>query len=378
MAKLTTLSQGVFDQKAQEAIKRQPLRKQVSLGEVKLVNKETLEVGGTEIAMTPGAFKDFIETLRIPKAFLNRFANSFGEDGSNQLMNRLRTAIASDSGGDVVLTVDPSSKQITAIRHPNHVGITNEGFLGLIQQNIDRYDLQVSDFSVGPDGGLAINAIAPNAFLQVPGMKKEVFSTGVSFINSARGGTEVSPFLMRLVCTNGMMSRSFAEHYQLKGLDKEHVERFNEHMLALQSNGFQPQGISDKVIKADMTPASLAEMQSAASAIMSNSKIEWKELQRYVPLQATSDTFNRHGMDTSRFTRLQQKNAQTGTSLWSLVNGLTNFASNGSKAYFDDEIQRSRIMVGAGNLFARDTYDTENLILSPYKEIVGADGGEQW
>lgn len=378
MAKLTTISQGVFDAKAKDAIAKQPIRKQVSLAEVKLVNKDTLEIGGVSVPMTPTAFKDFVEHLRIPKAFLNRFASSFGEDGSNQLMNRLRTAIAADSGAEVVLTVDPSSKQITAIRHPNHVGITNEGFIGLIQQNIDRYDLQVSDFSVGPDGSLNINAISPNGFLQVPGMKKEVFSTGVSFINSARGGTEVSPFLMRLVCTNGMMSRSFAEHYMLKGLDKEHVERFNDHMLALQANGFQPQGIADKVIKADMTPASLAEMQSAASAIMGNSKIEWKELQRYVPLQQTTDTFSRHGMDTSRFTRLQQKNAQTGTSLWSLVNGLTNFASNGAKAYFDDEIQRSRIMVQAGNLFARDTYDTENLVLSPYKEIVGADTGDRW
>ena len=378
--KLTTMSQGVFDLKAAQAIEAQPLRKQVSLGSLKLVNRDTLDVEGTEIPMTSGAFKDFVETLRVPKAFLNRFSGAFGEDGAGQLLNRLRTALATDSGGDVVLTVDPKERQITAIRHPNHVGITNEGFLGLIRENVDRYDLQVSDFSVGPDGSLNVNAISPTGFLQVPGMKKEVFSTGVSFSNSSRGGTEVSPFLMRLVCTNGMMSRSFAEHYNLKGLDKEHVERFNDHMLMLQSNGFQPQGVSDKVIKADMTNASLAEMQLAASSLMSNSKIEWKDLQRYVPIQETTDTFNRHGMDTSRFTKLQQRNATTGTSLWSLVNGMTNFASNGGKVYFDDEIQRNKIMMAAGNLFARDTFDTENLVLSPFarKEAALVATGDQW
>lgn len=376
MANLTTLSQAVFEQHAKDAVAKQPIRKQVSLADVKLVNRTTLDVDGVQVPMTSAAFKDFIETLRIPKAFLGRFEQSFGEDGSNQLMNRLRTAIAADSGTEIVLIVDPSSKEVTSIRQPNHIGITNEGFLGLIQENVDRYNLGVSNFHVGHDGSISVNAVSPTGFLQVPGMKKEIFSTGVSFTNSARGGTEVSPFLMRLVCTNGMMSRSFAEHYQLKGLEKEQVERFNEHMIMLQSNGFQPQGISDKVIKADLTPASLHEMQSAASAIMSNSKIEWKDMQKYVPLQSTSDTFNRHGMDTTRFTKLQSKNAQTGTSLWSLVNGLTNFASNAKGIYFDDEIQRTRIMQAAGNLFARDTYDTENLVLSPYGSLV--DTGDRW
>jgi hypothetical protein len=378
--KLTTLSQAVFDQKANLAVAKQPIRKQVALSSLELVNKETISVDGTPIEMSSSAFKDFIELLRIPKAFLSRFSNSFGEDGAGLLLNRLRTAIAADSGLEVVLTVDPESRKITAIRHPNHVGITNEGFIGLIRENVDRYDLQVSDFYVGPDGTIGVNAVSPTGFLQVPGMKKEIFSTGVSFSNSARGGTEVSPFLMRLVCTNGMMSRSFAEHYMLKGLDKDHVEKFNEHMLQLQTNGFQPQGIADKVIKADMVNASLSEMQQAASSIMSNSKIEWKDLQRYVPIQETSDTFSRHGMDTTRFTRLQQKNATTGTSLWNIVNGMTNFASNGAKLYFDDETQRQRIMVAAGNLFARDTYDTENLVLSPFtrKEAVAVETGDQW
>lgn len=378
--KLTTLSQAVFDQKANLAVAKQPIRKQVALSSLELVNKETISVDGTPIEMSSSAFKDFIELLRIPKAFLSRFSNSFGEDGAGLLLNRLRTAIAADSGLEVVLTVDPESRKITAIRHPNHVGITNEGFIGLIRENVDRYDLQVSDFYVGPDGTIGVNAVSPTGFLQVPGMKKEIFSTGVSFSNSARGGTEVSPFLMRLVCTNGMMSRSFAEHYMLKGLDKDHVEKFNEHMLQLQTNGFQPQGIADKVIKADMVNASLSEMQQAASSIMSNSKIEWKDLQRYVPIQETSDIFSRHGMDTTRFTRLQQKNATTGTSLWNIVNGMTNFASNGAKLYFDDETQRQRIMVAAGNLFARDTYDTENLVLSPFtrKEAVAVETGDQW
>ena len=376
---LTTISQAVFDLHAKAAVEKQPLRKRVSLSSLELVNKDTLSVDGTPIPMSTGAFKDFIEFLRIPKAFLNRFESSFGEEGAGQFLNRMRAAIGADSGAEVVLTVDPAEKKITAIRHPNHVGITNEGFIGLIRENVDRYGLEVSNFYVGPDGSINVNAVAPGGFLQVPGMKKETFSTGVSFSNSSRGGTEVSPYLMRLVCSNGMMSRSFAEHYNLKSLEKDSVEKFNEHMISLQANGFQPQGVSDKVIKADLTRASLAEMQNAASSIMGNSKIEWKELQRYIPLQSTSDTFNRHGIDTSRFTRLQQKNATTGTSLWSLVNGMTNFASNGSKVYFDDEIQRSRIMVAAGNLFARDTYDTENLVISPFaREEALVETGDRW
>ena len=98
-----------------------------------------------------------------------------------------------------------------------------------------------------------------------------------------------------------------------------------------------------------------------------------------VLLALARDAFSRHGIDTSRFTKLQQKNATTGTDLWSLVNGMTNFASNGKGIYFDDETQRSRIMVAAGNLFARDTYDTENLVVSPFsRERVEVATGDQW
>lgn len=374
---ITTLSRHEFDRMSNLAISNQPLRKKVSLSSLKLENRETLIVEGVEVGLSKNGFRDLLGYLRIPTKFLERFENKFGAEGSAQFLNTIRTAMTNDD--EVVLFVNQGKRTVEAIRHLNHTGITNDGFLGIISETIDRYDLKVSNFSVGPDGSISVNTLADN-YLQIPGMKKEIFSTGVSFNNSARGGTEISPYLLRLVCLNGLTSRSFSENYTLKNLEPGSIERFNNHMMELGANQFQPIGFSDNLIKSSTTMASLDEMQTAASSLMSNSKIEWSELQRYVPIQETTDYFARHGIDSSQFTKLQNKNATTGTDMWSLVNGMTNFASNGSKVYFDDEIQRDRIMMAAGNLFARK-YDTENIVISPYtsrKVEVEVETGDMW
>lgn len=374
--KITTLSKAEFDRMSSLAINSQPLRKKVSLSSLRLKDRETLVVDDVEVELSKNAFKDLLWFLKIPSKFLERFEGKFGKEGSAQFLNTIRTAMTNDE--EAVLFVNQEKRRIDAIRHMNHTGITNDGFLGLISETIDRYDLKVSNFSVGADGSISVNTLGNN-YLQIPGMKKEVFNTGVSFNNSARGGTEVSPFIMRLVCLNGLMSRSFAENYTLKNLEPGSIERFNAHMMELGANSFKPLGFTDNMLKSTCTMASLDEMQSAASSLMSNSKIEWGELQRYIPVQETTDYFGRHGIDTSKFTKLQSKNATTGTDMWSLVNGMTNFASNGSKLYFDDEIQRDRIMMAAGNLFAR-TYDTENIVISPYTSKIKTEveTGDMW
>jgi len=376
---ITTISDLEFKKLQTEAIEKQPIRKRVSMGSLQLENRDTLIVDGVSVSLSGSGFKDLLGHLKIPKKFLERFESKFGAEGSSQFLNTIRKSMVGDE--EVVLFINRNNRTIDAIRHPNHTGITNEGFLGLISDTVNQYDLKVSNFFVGPDGSFGINAIAPG-YSQIPGMKKEIFSSGVSFNNSARGGTDVNPYALRLVCLNGLMSRSFSENYSLKNLEPASIERFNQHLLELGSNGFQPVGFADRIIKSDQVPASLNEMQCAASAIMSNSKIEWNELQKYVPLQETTDYFSRHGIDTNKFTSLQSKNATTGVNLWTLINGMTNFASNGSGMYFDDEIQRNRILMSAGQMFSRTTYDTENIVISPYsnsrKKVETVETGDTW
>ena len=112
----------------------------------------------------------------------------------------------------------------------------------------------------------------PNSVFSVPGMSDEIFNTGVTFRNTPTRGLEVSPYLNRLVCSNGMSSTSFSETYGLHELTDKSIREFNDHMISMASTGFQPVGLADKIKSANNTDASIAEVQRAMSAMLSTDK----------------------------------------------------------------------------------------------------------
>jgi hypothetical protein len=365
MNKIITLSEAAFKSKAAEAVSKQPIRKEILFNEIEIVDDQTIRYEGKLIGISKRAFQDIHETLQIPKAFMKRFESSFGPEGKRSLINRIKEAQTLQKNQEVTLIVNPADRRIERVLRKGKGIISNDGFIDFTTRYIDQYNLEVTDFHVGDNGSININALSPRGMANVPGMEREMFKTGVSFSNGPQSGTIVSPYLHRLVCSNGMVARGFEETYQLSSLDPAKVEEFNEQMIRLSSNSFTPAGLIDRIESAHRVPASLAEMQKAAGLIMSNSKIEYGELQKFVPIESTQKAFERYGANVSKMTRFQLQNATTGTSVWNLINGMTNFASNYGGKDIND-YSRSNLMVHAGGLLTKKTYDTENLIFSPF------------
>ena len=67
------------------------------------------------------------------------------------------------------------------------------------------------------------------------------------------------------------------------------------------------------------------------------------------------------GTEPSTFTQMQLKNAKSGMSVWDVVNGMTNFASNDTR-YNLDPSRTGNLMVTAGNILTKKQYDTEGLL----------------
>jgi hypothetical protein len=67
------------------------------------------------------------------------------------------------------------------------------------------------------------------------------------------------------------------------------------------------------------------------------------------------------GADPNTFTSKQMQLASAGLSVYDMVNGITNFASNDTRYGLDDK-QRGNLMVSAGNLLMKKQYDTEGLL----------------
>ena len=367
MQSLTTLSQSAFDVKKAEAINNQLMRKEITLSEFNVIDNNHIDVDGVKIEVTDKAFGKLLGRLRIPKAFAKRFSEGFGNDGLRQLITMMKSAKSSRNEQTVTLLVDPSTRKITDILPAGYASISQESFIDFASRYIDQYNLGVTHMGSSQYGGTQINCVAPQGMFNVPGMTNEVFNTGVTFRNTPTRGLEVSPYLERLICANGMTSTAFAENYGLHNLNDKNINEFNEHMIRMASTNFQPVGLADNIKKANSTDASLAEMQRAASSILSLDKaVDYDYVQKYIPVERAFKAYSQLGADPNTFTKAQMKNAKSGMSVWDVVNGMTNFASNDTK-YNVNEGKMGNLMVTAGNILCKKQYDTEGYLdINPF------------
>ena len=367
MQSITTLSQSAFDVKKAEAINNQLMRKEITLSEFNVVDNNHIEIDGVKIEVTDKAFNKLLGRLRIPTAFAKRFATGFGSDGLRQLVTMMKTAKSSKNEQTVTLLVDPSTRKVTDILPAGYASISQESFIDFASRYIDQYNLGVTHMGSSQYGGTQINCVAPQGMFNVPGMTNEVFNTGVTFRNTPKRGLEVSPYLERLICANGMTSTAFAENYGLHNLNDKNINEFNEHMIRMASTNFQPVGLADNIKKANNTDASLAEMQRAASSILSLDKsVDYNYVNKYIPVEKAFKAYSDLGADPNTFTKAQMKNAKSGMSVWDVVNGMTNFASNDTK-FNINEGKMGNLMVTAGNILCKKQYDTEGVLdINPF------------
>ncbi len=363
MAKsITTLSTEMFNQAKTEAVSNQLIRKEISLSEFNVVDNNHIQIDGTAIEVTDKAFGKLLGRLRIPKAFAKRFSEGFGNDGLRQLVQMMKTAKSTANDQTVTFLVDSNTRKITDILPAGYASISNESFFDFATRYIDQYDLGVTHVGSSHYGGSQINCVSPHGIVSVQGMNDEVFQTGVTFRNTPTRGLEVSPYLNRLVCTNGITSTAFVENYSLHSLNDKNINEFNEHMVNMASTGFQPVGLGDLVRKAHNTAASLAEMQKAVSALLStDQRVDYDYIQRYIPIDRAMKAYDMAGADPNTFTQMQLKNAKSGMSVWDMVNGMTNFASNDTRYQIHDS-KTGNLMVTAGNILTKKAYDTEGLL----------------
>lgn len=362
MEKLTTLSNEAFNLAKSEAVNKEFIRKEISLSEFNVLDNNHIQIDGTAIEVTDKAFAKLLGRLRIPKAFAKRFSDGFGNDGLRQLVQMMKSAKSSANDQTVTLLVDPTTRKITDILPAGYASISQESFFDFASRYIDQYGLGVTHVGSSMYGGSQINCVSPNSLFRVPGMEKEVFNTGVTFRNTPTHGLEVSPYLNRLICTNGITSTAFAENYGLHSLTDKNITEFNEHMIQMASTGFQPIGLVDNIRKAANTDASLAEMQKAVSSILSTDQtVDYDYIQRYIPIDRAMKAYEMAGAEPNTFTQGQLKNAKSGMSIWDVVNGITNFASNDNRYSFTGN-QRGNLMITAGNILTKKQYDTEALL----------------
>jgi hypothetical protein len=360
-----TLSQEVFNSRKELAIKIQPVRKTVSLGQIEIVNPGVVKVEGNPIPMDKKAFRQLARILGVPIQFQGRVDKYYGETTTSQIVNKMKSGLITQGVSNITMIANPREKNIVGFIKKENQYISNNTFFGIAEDIIDDLGLYVRDFSTNnDDGGITINCFNPNAEFQIGDFKDEYFQGGITLSNSIENGIIISPYMNRLICLNGMIGDSFGEAFKVRGVSPGHMEELRQHLNSLEKRNFKPFSFEERVKKSMETKCSFAELEYAADLIISNSAAQKEEIIQWNPIHQTESKFMEYGLFPGLMTTEKKKNAKTGTTIWEMVNGLTHFATHESqfKVYEDS---RRVIQKSAGEILA-GTYDMENIVVGPY------------
>ena len=364
MAQYQTISQSLYQSKSAEAIQKTPIRKEISLKDIEIIKPNVLKVDNKLIKMNKDAFKGICKVVGLPVGFDKTFSSAFGDKARQALVNRLKVAVQAKGATSLSLVVNPESREIISVQKDPRELVSNQVFIDTTSRIIDKYCLEVNNFSIGENGGVVINASSPKNSWGINGLSDEDHYGGVTFTNNPDGGFRVSPFMYRLICANGMIGTAFDESMALGQMDRYSMESFWDKLNLLADRGFKPSTFEDKVRAAMDTKASLFELETAHDALRILSDADHKELEAWTPLHTTRARFHGAGIDTIMLSNSQKKGAKTGTSIWELVNGMTHFATHDNGININD-YDRRRLQVQSAQLLSKN-YDMANIIASPY------------
>jgi len=362
MSQIITLGSNVIEQRKEQTLNAQSLRKVVPFRDINIVNEKTLEYNGHLLNMTTTAFKNLLGIIGMSQNFSNKFEKLFNAEAKAQFINRMKDAMTSNRGSlnEVTLVVNPISKNIVGISNKTSVGISNGQFLQMTEDIINKQGLDVTNWSTDPISGIVtINTFNENAKFEVGGVENEVFTGGVTFKNTPTAGMQVLPYVNRLWCANGLTTSVAEESHTLYSLDKDNIDKFFNNLDTLRKNNYAPAGFGDRVRTASNTRASLLEMRNAYNQIHPHIGVK---AESWIPLNENMAKYEAAGF--TEMTADQLRGAKTNQSVWSVVNGLTHFATH-SQNLVDTNMTSSNetdMMIKAGTMFGKKVYDNENMM----------------
>lgn len=358
------ITQTQYNDFKQNALANQPLRKTVSLTDLRFVTMDCIEFSGLKLGLSREALKNLLKIVGISLSGVEDLNASVGEEGAQKMLNAIKNAIGSNNKTQVTLVVSPD-RIITRIAKENQSSlISADTYFETFDRLANQHDLKVHNMSFNKENGnIYINALANrNGEFQVGNMKDEIFKTGMAF-SRTMDGLLAEPYLDRMVCTNGMVTRAFDESFRLHNMTPKSWQDFYEHMERIEKAGFVPEKFAAKVIDASNTPASLLELERGLQLIKNHSNVEDEDLEMF--FRGTKKTYtalHSYGIDTERLHNGQKANVRTALSVWDVINGVTDFASHNYG--FEKKPNADRLMqVQAGDMLTK-TFDTSNLVLS--------------
>lgn len=374
---MVTLSNNAIQSRKLETLEAQALRRTVAAREIEVIDEKTILFNGKQIKITSEAFKSLMRMTGMSQTFIKKFEKLFNPKAKAQFINTMKNAMASNAGSmpNITMVLNPVNRVIVAFTKDASELISNSNFVESAERILNGGNFGVTNWTTDPTTGIVtLNAVKEGATFAVAGDEKDVFTAGITMKNSPITGFQVSPYVNRLWCTNGLTTSLAEDKYNMTNLSEKSLTQFNEYIKELTRRNFEPAQFGELVNKARNTPASLNELTRATNAI--NNAGAGERAAQWIPLQENLLEYSRAGIDAKDFNNAELKNAESDQSVWSVVNSMTHFASHGEDLVDGFESHKGTdLMVKAGNILGR-SWDLGNRVASPFKGLNSYQHGE--
>ena len=232
----------------EQALTNSILRIPTSFEEFEFIDAKHLEFKNRVFEVSYQALKDLSKVLGMASNSLKNINHKLGKEISIAIFNNMLKANAKKSNSEILFVINRKGEILRILNEKSSV-ISNEVFFNIADRIIDQNGLGVHDLSVNQEGELVIQTKSRNSEFQINGFKDEVFESGLS-ISNTHFGINVDPFVHRLVCTNGMVTKMFDESISINSVNQREMGIFFDQLHRLEMNDFKSSGFSKKVTEA--------------------------------------------------------------------------------------------------------------------------------
>jgi hypothetical protein len=318
-----------------------PIRKNMTLAELNIDFEDVesrngnISIDGVKLKLSSGAFKSLLKTLKISDSFMGKFTDIFGMNSRNQLVKIIKTKVMTQKDMKVALYISPSTMRVVAITDASKPYISSDFYFDMVENVINDHQLDVGNMSISSDGNIQISTVKNNWGFDIPDLKDEAFHTGVIVTAGPTEDIAIDPYILRLVCENGMVGpRRLEMGPRLLDNSIESINNFMRDVKGLAETNQKFQGVfSDQVRKLNSISASynevmkLREMVANKVTDKNDARVE-AVLDRFFPVNEVKADYKQKGYNLDILTNRHWKNAKTNMTSWELLNSLTDVASH--------------------------------------------------
>jgi hypothetical protein len=318
-----------------------PIRKNMTLAELNIDFEDVesrngnISIDGVKLKLSSGAFKSLLKTLKISDSFMGKFTDIFGMNSRNQLVKVIKTKMATQKDMKVAIYISPSTMRVVAITDASKPYISTDFYFDMVENVINDHQLDVGNMSISSDGNIQISTVKNNWGFDIPDLKDEAFHTGVIVTAGPTEDIAIDPYILRLVCENGMVGpRRLEMGPRLLDNSVESINKFMADVKGLAETNQKFQGVfSDQVRKLNSISASynevtkLREMVANKVTDKNDARVE-AVLDRFFPVNEVKADYKQKGYNLDTLTNRHWKNAKTNMTSWELLNSLTDVASH--------------------------------------------------